>query len=93
MLAVSGLNLALNGTQVVFTLPEGVQYVGSSSGSATVNGSNVIVTLGRLSPGDSAEVSITVQALEKAELHASAQVRSATAMPVDAGSANTHVPN
>jgi len=92
-LAVSGMKLALNGTQVVFTLPGGVQYVSSSTGNATVNGSNVIVTLGRLSPGDSVQVSITVQALEKAELHAGAQVRSATAMPVDAGSVNTHVGN
>jgi hypothetical protein len=93
-LMLSGFNRALNGAQAVFTLPEGVQFVSSSGGvSVTVNGSTVVVTLGRVSPGDKVKVSITVQALEKAEMHARAQVRSATAMPVDAGSANTHVSN
>jgi hypothetical protein len=93
-LTVSGLNRALNGAQAVLTLPEGVQFVSSSGGvSASVNGSAVVVTLGRISPGDKVKVMVTVQALEKGELHARAQVRSATAMPVDAGSANTHIGN
>ena len=91
-LTVSGLNRALNGAQAVFTLPEGVQVV-SSTGGAWVNGSAVVVTLGRVSPGDKVKVIVTVQALEKGELHARAEVRSATAMPVDAGSANTHIGN
>jgi hypothetical protein len=93
MLRVSGLNRALNGTQAVFTLPDGVQYVSSASGSATVNGSDVVVTLGRLSSGAPVTVHLTVQALKKGEFHARAQVRSATAMPLDAGSVNTHVGN
>ena len=91
-LTVSGLNRALNGAQAVFTLPEGVQFV-SSTGGASVNGSAVVVTLGRVSPGDKVKVIVTVQALEKGELHARAEVRSATAMLVDAGSANTHIGN
>jgi hypothetical protein len=92
-LMLSGLNRALNGTQAVFTLPPGVQYLSSVGGSATINGSDVVVTLGRLSAGAPIMVRLTVQALEKGELHARAQVRSATAMPVDAGSTNTHVGN
>ena len=81
----------LNGTQAVVTLPAGVQYVSASGGSATINDAEVIVTLGRLIPHEKLSVRVTVKAVSTGELHAKAEVRSATAMPVNAGSANTHV--
>jgi uncharacterized repeat protein (TIGR01451 family) len=99
-------NLALNGVQAHFILPKTVQYVGSTGGGdVTTDGSDVYITLGRLAPGDSRKVQVTVQApasqsehqgsgdeeSDNGELRARAEVRSATAMPADAGSVNTTV--
>jgi uncharacterized repeat protein (TIGR01451 family) len=87
--------VALNGTQVVLTLSDGVTYSGASGGSAIVDGSKVVVTIGRLKDGSAQTVQVTVQAPASAEknkqLKAQANVRSSTALPVDAGSVNTKV--
>jgi len=82
---------ALNGTQAVLTMPDGVQFVSASGGSATIAGSDVIVTFGRLAQRDTHSVRITVKAASGPELHATAEIRSATALPVKACSVNTHV--
>jgi hypothetical protein len=75
---------ALNGTQAVFTLPKGSQFAGEVSNMVTQHGREVVVTLGRLVTGAQRDVSITVTLPKHGMLHASAELRSATAMPVKA---------
>jgi uncharacterized repeat protein (TIGR01451 family) len=73
---------ALNGTQVVLTLPASVQYVGANGGGPTLAGSDVVVTLGRLAPNDTDSVTVTVKVVAHGDLHAKAEIRSGTALPV-----------
>jgi hypothetical protein len=82
---------ALNGTQALLTMPEGVQFVSATGGTVTIAGLDVIVTFGRLAQRDTHSVRITVKAASGPELHATAEIRSSTALPVKAGSVNTHV--
>ena len=80
----------LNGTQAVLTLPDGVSYIGATGGSATIDGSNVIVTIGRLRADSTYTVEVTAQALVSGSkihnLKARAKVRSSTASPIEAES-------
>jgi hypothetical protein len=86
---------ALNGTQAVVTLPEGVSFESTSAGSATVQSRDVVVTLGRTMPGSTRTVQITVLVTNAVELHTklvlSAALRSSTALPVVAEEARTKV--
>jgi hypothetical protein len=72
----------LNGTQVVFDLPEGVQYAGPA-GSATADGNRVVVTLGRFAVGDSRSVELALVASKPGAIRIAAFVRSATALPTE----------
>jgi uncharacterized repeat protein (TIGR01451 family) len=85
--------IALNGAQAVITLPDGVQFVGAAVGSATIDGSNVVVTIGRLASGAAVAVDVAVQAPASGSKHlmAHGSLRSATALPVDGGVANTKI--
>jgi hypothetical protein len=85
--------VSLNGVQAVVTLPDGVVFVGATGGSVTINGPKVIVTIGRLATGATSTIEITVQAPASGSklLMASGTVRSATALPTDAGKPNTKV--
>jgi hypothetical protein len=76
----------LNGTQVVFDLPAGVQYV-DAAGTVTVAGQRVIVTLGRLAVGDSQQVQLSVVASNPGAKRIKAHVRSATTLPIQADEA------
>jgi len=91
----NGSEVAVNGVQAVLALPEGVQFLGAVGGSATINSSQVIVTIGRLPTSAASTVQITVQVLDSApkgdQLKARGHVRSSTALPVDAGSVTTKV--
>src|SRR5262249_24512256 len=42
---------ALNGAQIVVTLPDGVAFAGSQSNTLAVQGQDVVVSLGRLAKG------------------------------------------
>lgn len=79
---------ALNGSQAVFTLPEGSNFAGDLSNMVTQNGRKLVVTLGRLAPNDQRDVSVTVTLPtvrhEHYLQHVSAELRSSTAMPVKA---------
>jgi len=85
---------ALNGTQAVVTLPEGVEFAGRLGNEATVHGRKVVLTLGRLDKGESrrVEVPVTAGRGERGEVlrGLTAQVRSATVMPVRAARARAH---
>lgn len=87
--------IALNGTQGVLTLPVGVMYLSTAGGSASVHGSKVIATFGRLAPGSTETIQVAVQAPVSGpgakQLQASAIVRSSTALPVGAGKVTTRV--
>jgi uncharacterized repeat protein (TIGR01451 family) len=78
----------LNGTQVVFFLPEGTDFAGAVGDDTTVHGREVVATMGRLNPRSSQDVSIPVSvnagASELGVLAARAIVRSSTAQPVTA---------
>jgi len=87
--------VSVNGAQAVVALPEGVTFVSVNEGSATVNGRDVVVTIGRLSAGSRTTVQVTVQVLpsgsKTGHLLAYGIVRSGTALPVDAGKVQTKV--
>ena len=81
-------NHALNGTQAVFTLPKGSRFAGTLNNMVTQHGREVVVTLGRLAPAAQRDVSVSVTLPQHSRrdgvLRASAELRSATAMPVTA---------
>lgn len=85
----------LNGTQAVFQLSDGVTFVDSPDGGAVKVGNSVVVTIGRLSAGGSAEIHLDVavapDAGSRAVLAAKAIVRSSTALPVQTDGVRTHV--
>ena len=91
----NGSTYALNGTQAVFKLSEGSQFVDAQGDSATKHDNEVVVTIGRMLPGAQRNVTVTVILPKKAYEHRtmliSAKVRSATAMPVVANSVVTHL--
>lgn len=74
---------ALNGTQVRLTFPEGLHYISAAGGQVMVDGSNVIITLGRLEIGDSHTVQLSVRPVEAGAARVNAEIRSATVMPVE----------
>jgi hypothetical protein len=86
---------ALNGVQVVLTLPHGVSFSGTLSDTLTLHGSEVVVTLGRLAAGGEQTVDVagTLAAglAPGTVLRAHAVVRSSTALPVDSNETNTKV--
>jgi uncharacterized repeat protein (TIGR01451 family) len=87
----------LNGTQVVFDLPNGVSFVNSPDGPATQIGDTVVVTIGRLTAGTSKDVHLTVTAGGNGDhnrkLAPEALVRSSTALPVQADEDRTQGDN
>jgi hypothetical protein len=86
---------SLNGTQVVITLPAGVSFESASDGSVTVQGQDVVVTLGRTVPGHAVTLHITASVSDsvvpRSTLISSAVLRSSTALPVVADSITTKV--
>jgi hypothetical protein len=81
---------ALNGTQAVITLPVGVSFESADGGSATVQGQDVVVTLGRTLPGHTITVHVKANVSDSvtpgSTLTTSALLRSSTALPVIADS-------
>jgi hypothetical protein len=88
-------DFTLNGTQVVITLPQGVSFASASDGSTTVQGQDVVVTLGRTLPGNTVALQIKAEVSDSvvpgSTLTSSAVLRSSTAMPVVASSVTTKV--
>jgi uncharacterized repeat protein (TIGR01451 family) len=87
--------IALNGTQVVVTLPPGVSFAGSQSDTLTVQGQDVVVTLGRLAPGARRFVQVKARVPATAApgtlLNGAALLRSSTALPLATNTAATKV--
>jgi uncharacterized repeat protein (TIGR01451 family) len=87
--------IALNGTQAVLALPDGVVFIAASGGSASLDGSNVVITIGRLATGSTDIVQVTVQApssgSKTGHLLARGKVRTSTALYLEAGTVQTKV--
>ncbi|HXY25496.1 MAG TPA: metallophosphoesterase [Candidatus Acidoferrum sp.] len=91
----NGSRHALNGTQVRLCLPDDVTFAGIAGDTATVQGNEVVVTIGRLAPGAEQTVQIPVQVSSDAERHERlfgvAAIHSATALPIATNSVITRV--
>jgi uncharacterized repeat protein (TIGR01451 family) len=91
----NGSAYALNGTQVVVTLPAGALFDSVSDGSATVQGQDIVVTLGRTVPGNTVTIflkaDVSGSVVSGSKLTSSALLRSSTALPVVAGIETTKV--
>ena len=81
----------LNGTQVHFVLPASVSFAGTVGETATLNGNEVVLTIGRLAAGSEQSVQIPVLVAPEARgwLQAEAKVSSSTALTVRTNSAIT----
>ena len=81
----------LNGTQVHFTLPSAVSFAGTVGETATLNGNELVLTVGRLAAGSEQSVQIPVLVAKDARgsLQAEAQVSSATALTIRTNPATT----
>jgi hypothetical protein len=81
---------ALNGTQVRFHLPKGSTFAGTPGDTVTVSGDEVIVTLGRVGPGTSRDLSIATTVTGAAhKLETFATLTSATSRPVRSNEVET----
>ena len=91
----NGSGYALNGAQVVVSLPEGVSFSGTTSDTQTVHGTQVVITVGRLGTGSEQTLQvparISASFASRTMLKASAVLRSSTAMPVVSNEAPTLV--
>jgi uncharacterized repeat protein (TIGR01451 family) len=86
----------LNGTQVLISLPKGLEFDGDLDTHTTLQGrSKVVVTIGRIVPGEQRTVQVKARAAEGqavgATLSTGAIVRSSTAQPVTASPATTTI--
>ena len=84
---------ALNGAQVVITLPDGVSFDFVTVGTATVHGRNVVVSLGRTVLKQRVELEIHGHVSHPAgsELSIEGLLRSSTALPVVAQPTSTRI--
>jgi hypothetical protein len=84
---------ALNGTQVVITLPDGVSFDFTSVGTATVQGREVVVSLGRTASKQHVEVEIRGRVSQSVDGNLSIEglLRSSTALPVVAKATSTRI--
>ncbi len=79
---------ALNGTQVVVTLPSGISFADKLSDSVTKHGQDIALTIGRLEQGARSSVQVKGRVAPNlplgTNLNGRAVVRSGTALPVNA---------
>lgn len=84
---------SLNGTQVRLALPDGVTFAGATGTTTTVQGNEVVLTVGRLAAGSEQTVTIpaSVSAEARGRITGFATVTSSTALPVFTDGAATTV--
>lgn len=77
----------LNGAQLRFELPKGAQFAGTTGTTVTVQGDDVVLTLGHLDTGAVQSVEVPVQVPSSKHPHqvlfAHASLHSSTALPVE----------
>ena len=85
----------LNGTQVRFSLPLSVKFAGAPSDTTTIDGNEVVMTVGRVAEGSEQTVEIPVIVARDTHgffpILASASVTSATALPIRTNAVLTNV--
>lgn len=78
-----------------FRLPQAVTFAGTPGDTITVNGDEVVITVGRITAGSDQSVEIPVKVSSEARglfhLFASAAVTSATALPVKTNDVFTNI--
>lgn len=86
---------ALNGTQAVITLTEGISLESVSDGTATVQGRDVVVSLGRTLPGRTINVQLKARIPDSvppdSTFIVAGLLRSGTALPVAASATEVKV--
>jgi hypothetical protein len=86
---------ALSGTQVRFHLPQGLEFTGTPRGGATLQGDEIVLTVGHLAAGADQTVEIPTlvpsAALRHEHLRARASVYSSTALPFESNPVVTKV--
>jgi uncharacterized repeat protein (TIGR01451 family) len=84
---------SLNGTQVRLALPAGVTFAGTKGTTTTLQGNEVVLTVGRLAAGSEQTVTIaaSVSAASRGPITGSATVTSSTAQPFFTNRAATMV--
>jgi hypothetical protein len=89
----NGSAYALTGAQAIVALPEDVIFDSVSLGTATQHGSELVISLGRLVPGSTTTLHVHGHVSSPAhhKLHASAALRSGTALPVVGAESTTKV--
>jgi hypothetical protein len=84
---------SLNGTQVRLSLHNGLSFAGAANQTTTVQGNEVVVTIGRLAAGSTQDIVIptVVSSNSDARIEGRATVTSSTALPVSTNSVTTSV--
>ncbi len=70
----NGSSFALNGAQAVVTLPEGMSYAGTLSDHTTLQGNQIVVTLGRISAGAKVSFDLATKVFSRQAKEAPPQV-------------------
>src|SRR5262249_40086051 len=82
----NGSAYPLNGTQAIITLPDGVSFDSTNSGTAAVYGNEVVFSLGRVLPGANIQLKINAKLFDwpsnGKKLTTVATLRSSTALPL-----------
>jgi uncharacterized repeat protein (TIGR01451 family) len=88
-------SIALNGAQIRITLPAGLTFADTLSDTLTLQGYEVVATLGRLAPGSQQIVQIKTRVAANASsgstIAVSGSLTSGTALPVELNSSATKV--
>ncbi|MBV8709124.1 MAG: metallophosphoesterase family protein [Acidobacteriaceae bacterium] len=88
---------ALNGTQVRLTRPSNLSLADTLSDTLTLQGNEIVSTIGRLMPGTQQVIQIKTRVAANAavgsQINASASLASGTALPVAANSVATRIVN
>jgi uncharacterized repeat protein (TIGR01451 family) len=91
----NGSEFALSGTQVRFRLPPGLRFAGPSSADVTLQGDEIVFTLGHLAVSAERTVEIPVRVSpavhRHAVLRARAGVYSSTALPLETNAVATNI--
>ncbi len=86
---------ALNGAQVRLTLSSKAVFAGTTSDTLTVQGNDIVATVGRLAPGAQQEVQVQTRVASTASpgstITASASLTSGTALPIATNAVTTNV--
>ena len=84
---------SLNGTQVRLSLHDGLSFAGTLGQTTTVQGNEVVVTIGRLAAGSTQDISIPTLASPNSgrRIEGRATVTSSTALPVSTNGVTTSV--